>query len=66
MVGIDDVMMADAVEPGVTVMAQDPVGIGRAAAQQLFDRLDGASSPAQRTLVRTELIVRGSGEIAAL
>ena len=29
MVGIDDVMMADALEPGVTVVAQDPVGIGR-------------------------------------
>jgi LacI family transcriptional regulator len=65
MVGIDDVMMADALEPGVTVVAQDPVGIGRAAAERLFARLDGESSPVQRTVVRTELIVRGSGEIAA-
>jgi LacI family transcriptional regulator len=65
MVGIDDVMMADALEPGVTVVAQDPVGIGRAAAERLFARLDGESSPVQRTVVHTELIVRGSGEIAA-
>jgi len=65
MVGIDDVMMAGALEPGVTVVAQDPVGIGRAAAERLFARLDGESGPAQRTVVPTELIVRGSGEIAA-
>jgi LacI family transcriptional regulator len=65
MVGIDNVVMADALEPGVTVVAQDPVGIGRGAAERLFARLDGDAGPAQRTLARTELIMRGSGEIAA-
>ena len=64
MVGIDDVMMAEALDPGLTVVAQDPVGLGRAAAERLFARLDGDSGPVQRLLAPTELVVRGSGEIA--
>ena len=48
MVGIDDVMMADAIEPGVTVMAQDPVGLGRAAAERCSPGWTATSVPVQR------------------
>jgi LacI family transcriptional regulator, galactose operon repressor len=63
LVGFDDLTLADAVEPALTVVAQDANGIGRAAAELLFARLDGDDGPA-RTVVRpTTLIARGSGEI---
>jgi LacI family transcriptional regulator len=64
LIGFDDLPLADLVIPGVTVMAQDPGEIGTVAAQRLFARLDGDDSPAQEIVVPTELIVRGSGEIA--
>jgi LacI family transcriptional regulator len=64
LVGIDDVAMADAVEPGITVVAQDPPGLGHTAAELLFARLDGKAGPAERVAIPTELIVRGSGEIS--
>jgi len=65
LVGIDDVVLADAVSPGITVVAQSPLALGRAAGERLFARLDGDLSPAKRLLVSTELIARGSGEIPA-
>jgi LacI family transcriptional regulator len=66
LVGIDDVPMADAVEPRITVVAQDPVALGRAAGEVLFARLDGELGPRERVIVPTEFIVRGSGEIPPL
>ncbi len=36
LVGFDDLTLADAIEPGLTVVAQDANGIGRAAAELLF------------------------------
>ena len=65
LVGFDDFPMADLVQPGVTVMAQDPTGIGRAAAEILFARLAGDASPPRTSVVRTRLVPRGSGEIPA-
>jgi LacI family transcriptional regulator len=64
LVGIDDLTLADVIEPGVTVVAQDPSAIGRAAAELLFSRLDGELGEAQRIVIPTRLIERGSGEIA--
>ncbi len=63
-VGFDDVMLADMLEPAVTVIAQDPRAIGTAAAQILFLRMDGDVAPAALHVVPTRLIARGSGEIA--
>jgi DNA-binding LacI/PurR family transcriptional regulator len=63
LVGFDDVPLADLLEPGVTVVAQNPQEIGRIAALRVFARLDGDDSPAARTVVPTRLIARGSGEI---
>jgi len=63
LVGFDDVALADLLDPGVTVVAQHPEDLGRIAAERVFERLDGSSSPSQRVVVGTTLIVRGSGEI---
>jgi LacI family transcriptional regulator len=63
LVGFDDFPLADLVRPGVTVMAQDPTGIGRKAAELVFARLEGESSPPRTAVVRTRLVQRGSGEI---
>jgi LacI family transcriptional regulator len=64
-VGFDDVMLADVVRPGLTVVAQHPVQIGRAAAELLFARLDGDDGPSRTVAVPVELIARGSGELPA-
>ncbi len=64
LIGFDDILLADLLEPGITVIAQDPTAIGRAAAQVLFRRLDGDRAPSEHQIVLTRLIARGSGEIA--
>src|SRR5829696_936963 len=63
LIGFDDLTLADTLDPGVTVMAQDPNRIGILAAERLFARLDGDRSPAETFIVPGRLIVRGSGEI---
>ena len=64
LIGFDDILLADLLEPGITVIAQDPAAIGRTAAEVLFRRLDGDRSPSQHLIVLTRMIKRGSGEIA--
>jgi LacI family transcriptional regulator len=64
LVGFDDFLLADLLEPGITVIAQDPGAIGRTAAEVLFRRLDGDGSPSRQHIVVTKMITRGSGEIA--
>ena len=64
LIGFDDILLADLLEPGITVIAQDPAAIGRMAAEVLFRRLDGDRSPSQQHVVLTRMIERGSGEIA--
>jgi LacI family transcriptional regulator len=63
LVGFDDLALAELLTPGLTVMAQDPAGIGRLAARLLFTRMAGDTSPPQRHTVPTRLLVRGSGEL---
>ena len=62
-VGFDDIPMADVIQPGVTVIAQDPLALGRAAAELLFARLDGYDGPSQEIVLPTLLVERGSGEL---
>jgi LacI family transcriptional regulator len=64
LVGFDDVVLADAVDPPLTVVAPHPHGLGRRAAELLFERLDGFDGPSRRVELPTELIARGSGELA--
>jgi LacI family transcriptional regulator len=63
LIGFDDILLADLLEPGITVIAQDPAAIGRMAAQVLFRRLDGDRSPSEHHIVLTRMITRGSAEI---
>ncbi len=55
--------MSDLVRPGITVMAQDPAQLGTIAAQRMFARLDGDTSPERSFVVPAHLVLRGSGEI---
>lgn len=63
LVGFDDLPLGDLVRPGLSVMTQDPIQIGTLAAQRLFDRLDGDTSPPSTQVVPARLLARGSGEI---
>jgi LacI family transcriptional regulator len=63
LVGFDDFPMSDLLEPAVTVVAQDPAMMGHLAAQALFRRIDGDTSPPGEYWVPTTLIRRGSGEL---
>jgi LacI family transcriptional regulator len=65
LVGFDDLPLAECLDPPLTVVAQDPAGMGVAAAELVLARLDGDRSKARRSLVPTRLIVRGSGELPA-
>jgi LacI family transcriptional regulator, galactose operon repressor len=64
LVAFDDITLADMVDPGITVVAQDPFALGRRAAELLFSRLDGVDGESQLIVVPAELVPRGSGEIA--
>lgn len=61
MVGFDDFELADLLR--VTVVAQDPVELGRQAAELLFMRIDGDPAPSRRIVIPTLLVTRGSGEL---
>ncbi|MGQ4379845.1 LacI family DNA-binding transcriptional regulator [Streptomyces sp. SAS_267] len=61
-VAFDDLVLAEALEPALTVVAQDPEEIGRTAATTALNRLDGDRSRARTVTVPTRLIIRGSGE----
>jgi LacI family transcriptional regulator len=63
LIGFDDVSLADMLDPAISVVAQDPQALGRAAADQLFRRLDGDTGPAVNLVVPVNLVARGSGEI---
>ncbi|WP_372455365.1 LacI family DNA-binding transcriptional regulator [Nonomuraea ceibae] len=63
LVGFDDFELADLLVPGVTVVAQDPAGMGRTAADLLFRRMAGDTGPSEHPLLPVRLIPRGSGEL---
>ena len=63
LVGFDDVPLANLLQPGITIMAQDSAGVGRLAAERLFARIAGDPAPAGVYVVPTQLVVRGSGEL---
>jgi len=63
LVGFDDIVLADTVRPGVTVVAQDAPALGRMAAELLFSQLDGYEGPSRHVVLPTPLIERGSGEL---
>jgi LacI family transcriptional regulator len=65
LVGFDDFELATLLSPPVTVVAYDPVELGRRAARLICTRLDGAGGPPRRIVLPTEVVPRGSGEVLA-
>ena len=63
LVGFDDFVLADLLEPAITVVAQDARAIGHLAAELLFQRVDGVDEPMRTHVVPSHLVLRGSGEI---
>jgi LacI family transcriptional regulator len=63
LLGFDDFLMADLLEPSISVMAQDPRAIGRKAAELLFDRMVHPDKATANYVIPARLITRGSGEI---
>jgi LacI family transcriptional regulator len=64
LIGFDEFALADKLDPPVTVVAQDPAVIGATAAQLLFARIAGDTSPMREVILLTRLTIRGSGEIS--
>jgi len=62
-VGFDDIPLAELVDPGITVIAQDPPALGELAAQMLLHRRRDPSGAPETVEVPIRLIPRGSGEI---
>jgi LacI family transcriptional regulator len=63
LVGFDDFVLADLLEPAITVVAQDARAIGHLAAELLFRRMQDSSATTTTHVVPSRLIIRGSGEI---
>jgi len=64
LVGFDDLELGDLLQPGLTVVSQDPAALGAAAARLLFERIRaGSGSRPQTVTLDTELVPRGSGEL---
>lgn len=59
----DDFDGAESMSPPVTVVYQDPVRMGREAADLLVERITDNSGPRRHILLPTQLIIRGSGEL---
>jgi LacI family transcriptional regulator len=64
LVGFDDLLLADLLEPALTMVAQSPAAMGAEACALLFQRMAGDLSPPKVRMIPTRLICRGSGEIA--
>jgi LacI family transcriptional regulator len=62
-VGFGDFPLSSVLRPAVTVIDQDPAGLGLLCAKRVFARLDGATDPPSRTVMPVRLIARGSGEL---
>ena len=63
LVGFGDFQLAEMLDPPVTVVAHDPVELGRTAAELLLRRLDGDRSASEHIVCPVHLVPRGSGEI---
>jgi len=60
LVGFDDVQWTDMVSPGITVVAQPTIELGRRAAALLVRRIDEPGSRPAVELLQPRLVVRGS------
>jgi LacI family transcriptional regulator len=62
LIGFDDFELADLL--GTTVVRHDAQDLGLHAAALAFARLSGIEGPARRVIVETQIVARGSGEVA--
>ena len=62
-VGFDDIELGDVVTPAITTVPQQPLDLGRRAAETLFDRIGGSTGPPTKEIIASDLKERGSGEI---
>jgi len=62
-VGFDDIPLAELLDPGITVIAQDPPALGTLAAQMLLHRIRDPHGSPETVEVPTTMLTRGSGEI---
>jgi LacI family transcriptional regulator len=60
LVGFDDTDWATLIDPPITVVRQPVAEMGRAAGELLVERLGGATVPARRVRLKTELVIRRS------
>jgi LacI family transcriptional regulator len=65
LLGFDDFLLADMLEPAVTVIAQNARAMGHLAAELLFQRMANPQGPTSTKVFPLQLIARGSGEIPA-
>jgi LacI family transcriptional regulator len=65
LVGFDDFELADLLTPPVTVVRTSPERLAALAVERVFARLGGDRRPPQHLIVPAQLVVRGSGELAA-
>jgi LacI family transcriptional regulator len=63
LVSFGDFPLAETLDPGVTVMAHDPVAVGLTAMDRLLARLGGEKLAPADHWVDVELVQRGSGEL---
>jgi len=63
LVGFDDFELATALTPAITVVTVDTEDLGSTAARMLLRRLDGWTGAAERVVLSTRLVIRGSGEL---
>jgi LacI family transcriptional regulator len=66
LVGFDDFPLADAFDPGITVLAQETRRLGRTAAEMALARMNGDRGRARLAKLDARLVVRGSGELRPL
>lgn len=59
-IGFDDVPLAAYYNPPLTTICQQAAQIGTAAAERLFARIGGDSSPVETLILPTQLMVRGT------
>jgi LacI family transcriptional regulator len=64
-IGFDDFLLANAFDPGITVVAQNTTDLGTTAAEIALARLHGDRSKARTVTLPTTMIKRGSGEVPA-
>ncbi len=59
-VGFTNSQMATLTDPGLTSVDQKGFEIGQAAARLLLERIENRRRPAERRVIRSELVIRGS------